>query len=402
MSRNFDVIVLGLGGMGSAAACSLAQRGQRVLGLERFQPAHAHGSSHGRSRVFRTAYFEDPAYVPLLLRAHELWRERTRPDDTPQPLFVPTGGLMLGRADGALVSGSLRSARLHGLPHELLDAAALRARHPAFRAPPGTVALLDPLAGYVDPELSVRTHLRLAQDAGATLHFGETARGFTAAASGDRVRVDTDRGSYEAGQLVVTAGPWAPALLADLGLPLHVERHVLYWFAPPAGTAAFLPPAFPVYIWETAAGEEFYGFPHQPGPPGGVKVAMFHEAAGSERCTPDTIDRTVHPPEVERMRRCLAGHIPGLAGPLVTAATCMYTRTPDGHFILDRHPRHPNVVLASPCSGHGFKFVPAIGEILADLAAPPSTGTGTAATPARDLSLFALARFAAPARPPSP
>ena len=384
MTPSFDVIVLGLGGMGSAAACHLAQRGQRVLGLERFPPAHAQGSSHGRSRVVRLAYFEDPAYVPLLLRSYELWEELAA--ETAPPLLTPTGGLMIGRQDGVLVSGSLRSAREHGLSHELLTTAELRRRYPQLQVADDTVAVVDHKAGYVDPEASVRTHLQRAAAAGAELHFEETALSWSAAMSGDRVLVQTDRGAYEAGQLVLTPGPWAPEVLADLALPLTVERHVLFWFDPPAGLGTFAPERLPVYIWERCDGVHFYGFPHQPGPPGGVKVAFFHVG---RPCTPQTIDRTVAAAEVDAMSRCVAEHLPGLAGPLVHATTCMYTCTPDGHFVVARHPRHPNVIIGSPCSGHGFKFVPVIGEILADLAI-----SGTTRHP---IALFGLDRFAPPA-----
>jgi sarcosine oxidase len=381
MQASFDVIVLGLGGMGSAAAAHLSRRGQRVLGLERFGPAHAHGSSHGRSRVFRLAYFEDPAYVPLLLRAFELWQELDRPGEP--PLLQVTGGLMLGDADSGLVAGSLRSAREHGLAHELLTATELRRRHPQFKVTEDTVALLDHQAGYVDPEASVRAHLRLAAAAGAELRFDEPVRAWSAAASGDRVQVRTDRGVYEAGRLVITPGPWAPTLLAELALPLRVERHVLFWFDPAAGVSAFAPPQFPVYIWERRDGIHVYGFPHQPGPPGGVKVAFFH---AGQPCTPETIERAVSADEAEAMRACLRNYLPGLVGPLLHATTCMYTKTPDGHFIVARHPRHASVVIGSPCSGHGFKFVPVIGEILADLAI-----SGTTRHPIR---LFDPARFA--------
>lgn len=388
MRPTFDVIVLGLGGMGSAAAYHLARRGQRVLGLERFAPAHAHGSSHGRSRVIRLAYFEDPAYVPLLLRAYELWSELAA--QAAEPLLTLTGGLMLGQKDSVLVAGSLRSAREHGLSHELLSAAELRRRYPQLRPDEGTVALLDHRAGYVDPEASVRAHLQLAAAAGAELHFTEPALSFSVAPGGGQVQVRTERGEYTAERLVLTPGPWVPQLLGALGLPLRVERHVLYWLAPSSGLAAFAPSDFPIYIWERTDGVHFYGFPYQPGAPEGVKVAFFHVG---RQCTPETIDRTVHPEEIAAMRSCVREHIPGLDGPLVHAATCMYTCTPDGHFVIDRHPQYENVIIGSPCSGHGFKFVPVIGEILADLA----TQGGTR----HPIALFGTSRFgAASARAP--
>lgn len=206
-----------------------------------------------------------------------------------------------------------------------------------------------------------------------------------AAPSGDRVQVTTERGTYEASHLVISPGPWAPQLLADLNLPLVIERNVLLWFDPIGGREPFLPDRFPIYIWETSAqGRQFYGFPAQEGPPGGVKVAFFRAGINT---TPETIDRTVHPHEIEQMREAIAGRIPALNGPFIDAATCMYTTTPDEHFIIGLHPQHPNVVLSSPCSGHGYKFASVVGEILADLATEGSTR--------HPIGLFDPARFRA-------
>ncbi|HEU5088969.1 MAG TPA: N-methyl-L-tryptophan oxidase, partial [Roseiflexaceae bacterium] len=242
----FDVIVLGLGGMGSATAYQLAKRGQRVLGLERFGPAHANGSSHGKSRIIRQAYFEDPAYVPLLLRAYELWEETER--EAGEELLTITGGLMIGSPTSRTISGSLRSAQQHGLYHEMLDAADIRRRYPPLRPEPGVVALYERKAGFLRPEASVAAHLRLAERYGAELHFDEPALSWEARPDG--VRVSTARGVYEASRLVVSVGPWAPEILADLGLPLVIERNVLVWFEPIGGREPFLPDRFPIYIWE--------------------------------------------------------------------------------------------------------------------------------------------------------
>lgn len=384
--HTYDTIIIGLGGMGSAAAMHLAARGQRVLGLERFGPAHSQGSSHGYSRIIRQAYFEDPAYVPLLLRAYELWEALQH--ESGHALLTITGGLMIGTPDSATVAGSLRSAREHGLYHELLDAAELRRRYPAFHALPGTVALYEQLAGFLHPEATVRAHQEQAARFGADLHFHEPVDRWEAAANGEGVRVTTAQANYAAGRLIIAPGAWAPQLMADLNLPLVVERQVLYWFDPSGGMAQFQPDRFPIYIWDTSEpGEErlqFYGFPAQPGPPGGAKVAFFRH--GSETVAdPMQIDRTVHAEEVARMQRCLARWMPDLNGPLLHAATCMYTTTPDEHFIVGAHPHYPQVTLASPCSGHGYKFASVIGEILADLAAD-----GTTRHP---ISLFAPGRF---------
>lgn len=367
MPQNYDVIVVGLGGMGSAAAYHLARRGRRVLGLERYSPAHALGSSHGHSRIIRQAYFEHPAYVPLLLRAYELWEALER--DAGEDLLTICGGLMLGAESSHTVAGALRSAREHGLPYEFLDAAEVRRRYPPLRVADGLVGFYETRAGFLRPEACVAAHLRLAAAHGAELRFEEPALGWEFAPGGG-VRVRTGRGEYSAERLVVAPGPWAPQLLADLGLPLVVERQVLYWFEPVARAADFAPDRFPIYIWEFEDESQLYGFPAQPGPPGGVKVAFFR---AGEPTTPETIDRSLRPAELAEMRAALAEHLPDLNGPLLASATCMYTTTPDQHFVIGAHPSQPGLIVASPCSGHGFKFASVVGEILADLAIDGAT-----------------------------
>jgi sarcosine oxidase len=383
MTAQFDVIVVGLGAMGGAATYQLARRGRRVLGLERYTAAHDKGSSHGRSRIIRQAYMESPAYVPLLLRAYELWAELER--ESGQRLLTLTGGLMIGPPGSAVVAGSIRSAQEHSLPHEILDAAEIKRRFPPFTPGPDVVALYEQRSGMLDPEASVGAFLDRAARLGATLQFEEPVLAWEAAASGDRVRVTTARATYEAARLVIAPGAWAPELLAELALPLTVERQVLYWFEPRGPAAPFLPDRFPIYIWEVHPDVDFYGFPAQDGPPGGVKVAFYRAGGVASQCTPETIDRSVHPAEVERMRECLAACIPSLNGELRAALTCMYTNTPDQHFAIGLHPRRPQVVVASPCSGHGFKFASVVGEILADLAIDGATR--------HPIGLFDLGRF---------
>jgi sarcosine oxidase len=369
MSETFDTIILGLGAMGSAAAYHLAARGARVLGLERFTPAHDQGSSHGQSRIIRQAYFESPAYVPLLLRAYELWAEIERAAG--EPLLTLTGGLMLGEAGSQVVAGSMRSAREHNLPHEILDAAEIRRRFPVFTPGPNVVALYERMGGVLYPEAAIRAYLGQAAACGAELRFEEPVLAWQAAASGDGVRVTTARGSYEAARLIVAAGAYAPELLADLGLPLEVQRNVLYWFEPAGGHAPFLPDRCPIYIWEVEDGPTFYGFPALGGQPAGVKVA-FHNFGPT--CTPATIDRQVYVGEIARIREWMAARLPSLSlGAFVAAQTCMYTLTPDQDFVIGAHPRHPQVIVASPCSGHGFKFASVVGEVLADLATAGAT-----------------------------
>ncbi|TFV59504.1 N-methyl-L-tryptophan oxidase [Mycobacterium sp. PS03-16] len=359
-----DVIVIGLGGMGSAAAYHLAARGQRVLGLDRFTPAHDKGSSHGGSRIIRQSYFEDPAYVPLLLRAYELWDQLAA--DAAREVYRMTGGLFIGPPDCLTVAGSLRASREWDLPHEVLDAAEIHARYPNFTPRPGDIALYEAKAGFARPELTVQAHLDLAERAGATLVFGETVTGWQETAEG--VAVTTTGGTHTAGQLVICPGAWAPELLSEFGIPITVERQVLYWLDPVGGTGPF--EDHPIFISENADGEQIYGFPAIDGPAGGVKVAFFRKGTV---CTPDTIDRVVHDREIAEMRAEVAHLIPALDGPCVHSATCMYSNTPDQHFVIARHPAAANVTVACGFSGHGFKFVPVVGEILADLAIDGAT-----------------------------
>lgn len=380
MSTSYDAIVLGLGGMGSATAYQLALRGRRVLGLERFTPAHDKGSSHGQSRIIRQAYYEDPAYVPLLLRAYELWDQIERASG--QQLFLHTGGIMLGSPESHVMQGSIRSAREHGLPHEILGADEIHRRYPVFTPAPHEIALFEPTSGVLRPEDCIRAHLARAAAHGADLHFEEPALSWQA--DGEGVRVVTAAGSYTAARLIITAGTWAPELLRDLGLPLHAERRVMYWFEPAGGHAPFQPDRFPIYIWEVEDGHSFYGFPSLGGAPGGVKVALH--TVPDDICTPETIDRGIRPHEIARMRQYLAGRVPTLSqGQFVAALTCMYTLTPDWHFVITPHPQHPQVIVSSTCAGHGFKFASVIGEILADLAADGATR--------HPIGLFDPARF---------
>ncbi|MEV0373796.1 N-methyl-L-tryptophan oxidase [Streptomyces sp. NPDC050636] len=370
MSPSYDVIVLGLGGMGSAAVHHLAARGARVLGLEKFGPVHQRGSSHGGSRITRQSYFEDPAYVPLLLRSYELYDRLER--DTGRRVATLCGGVMLGRPESRTVAGSLLSARTWDLPHEMLDAKEIRRRFPTMTPAADEVALYEARAGLVRPENTVAAQLQLATRGGADLHFQEPVTRWEALPGGRGVRVHTPEDTYTAGQLVVCPGAWAPQLLADLGVPFIIERQVMYWFAPDGGTARYSPDGHPVYIWEDAAGVQIYGFPAIDGPDGGTKVAFFRKGTV---CTPETIERTVHDDEVWAMADQVGRLLPGLPGRFLKAATCMYSNTPDEHFVITRHPAHPDAVtVACGFSGHGFKFVPVVGEILADLALAGGTG----------------------------
>ncbi len=378
---HYDVIVLGLGGMGSAAACHLASRGQRVLGLEQFTPPHSHGSSHGRTRVIRQAYFEHPAYVPLLQRAYELWHRLER--DTDRQLLLLSGGLMMGGPTSEVVEGSLRSAREHGLAHQLLDANAIRKRFPNFLIPDDTIGLFEESAGIVYCEQAIESHLAVAARCGAQLHFEEPVLEWIARDNGS-VEVRSAREVYTAEKLIITPGPWAPRTLADLGLPLTVERQVLFWFRPARDSASFAPGPFPIYIWQPLGRSILYGFPAVDGPEGSVKVAFFRKPA-SESCTPETADRRVREDDIEEIRAALRDFLPALDGELVFATTCLYTLTPDLNFVIGPHPAHPQVTIAAGFSGHGFKFCSVVGELLAELSTDGRTG--------KDISLFDPRRF---------
>jgi sarcosine oxidase len=357
----YDVIVAGLGGMGSSAAYHLTGRGKRVLGLERHTPAHDRGSSHGQSRIIRLAYSEDPAYVPLVLRAYELWEQLER--ETGEDLMMLTGGLMIGPPGTTFFEGSKESAEKYDLPYEVLDAAELKRRYPVFEPTSDTVALFEEKAGFLRPEASVKAHLDRAASLGADLRFEEELLSWEPTQSG--VLVETASGTYEAERLVVSAGAWAPKLLADLGLPLEVTRQLLFWFDPKGGIEPFLPHRFPIFIWEPEDSNSFYAIPAHDGLRGGVKVAFFR--ADGKPADPEKIDREVHEEEVEFIRSYLARYVPDLDGDFLYGKTCMYTNTPDEHFVISAHPHYPQVAIAAGFSGHGYKFCSVVGEILADL-----------------------------------
>ncbi|MFA0732740.1 MAG: hypothetical protein HZLCBSQH_001623 [Candidatus Fervidibacterota bacterium] len=365
---SLSVVVAGLGAMGSAAAFHLARRGAKVVGLDRFTPPHPFGSSHGQSRILREAYFEHPAYVPLVRRAYELWQELEAM--VGEPLLRITGGLMVGEPEGELVTGTLHSAQLHGLSHEVLSAEEVQHRFPVFHLPDHFVAVYEPRAGVLSPERCIAAHLTAAQRHGADLHFGEALTAWQA--DGEGVTVMTNKGHYRADALVLSAGAWLPDLMPSL--PLRVERQVMFWFRPKRNKGLFAPDRCPIFIVEFAPSRFFYGFPDLGE---GVKVARHHEG---ELCTPETVRRSVDETEVEAMRELVRPFLPDADGKFLRAEVCLYTNTPDGHFLLDRLPDYPQVLLVSPCSGHGFKFASAIGECVADLLLTDSVR--------HDLSLF--------------
>jgi len=351
-----DVIVAGLGAHGSATAYALSKRGANVLGFDRFARGHTLGSSGGRSRIIRTAYYEHSDYVPLLRRAWERWRELER--ESGEHLLTETGGLYAGPPDGELVGGALKSVRSHGLEHELLDTDDLRARFPVFEWLEGWTGIVERQAGWLAPERCIEAHLRLAEANGATLRFGEPVERWESTMEG--VRVQTQTGQFDAARLVLAAGPWMSTLAKSIATELWVERNVLFWFEPRGDRKEF--ERLPVYIIQDTD-RIFYGFPYIGGQ--GVKVAGLHFG---DHADPDTIDRAASAHDEERVRDWLRRRVPLLDGPPREAKVCMYTNTPDAHFIIDLLVEDTNVVVASACSGHGFKFASVVGEICADLA----------------------------------
>jgi sarcosine oxidase len=358
-SRAYNAIVIGLGAMGSATLYHLARRGWRVLGIEQLTPANELGSSHGDSRIIREMYFENPLYVPLVQRAYELWRELE--SSTGTKLMTINGGLMIGPADGAIVIGTLRSAREHNLDHEILTPGQTSARYPAFDLSGDLVAVVDPHAGYLDPEACVSAHMSLARTAGAQVKVNERVLSWKP--DGEGVRVTTSAGTYTADRLVIAGGPWNNELLRDLHLSLKVERQVVFWLDPAGDASIYATGRFPIYAYEYKAGHICYGFPRTQR---GVKASVMH--GGEISNGPDDVRRTVEAGEVEPLRAALRPVLPALSrAKVIESTTCVFTNTSDHDFLIDFHPACPQVLISSPCSGHGFKFSAAIGELQADL-----------------------------------
>lgn len=375
MRESYDVIVLGVGGMGSAACWHLARRGQRVLGLERFDIPHAMGSSHGLTRIIRLAYYESPKYVPLLRRAYENWRETERLFGE-QLLFI-TGSVDAGPPDSAVFLSSLHSCREHDLPHEIFDSRALSARFPGYALPSQHLAVFQPQGGFVASERAIVAHVMLAQAEGADIHARERVLGWEPANGG--VRVSTERAQYEAAKLIVSAGPWIGQLVPPLAEAATPERQVLGWFQPQQ-PALFRSDRFPVFNLLTDEGR-YYGLPIWGMP--GLKIGRYHHRG--ETVDPDGAFRDCTFEDEAVLRAAIRRYFPLADGPTMRLAACMFTNTPDEHFVIDALPDNPQVTVASPCSGHGYKFCSVIGEILADLAI-----TGTTRF---DLSLFRLGRL---------
>ena len=377
LDDQFDVIVVGVGAMGSSACFELARRGMKVLGLEQFAIAHERGSAHGQSRMIRMAYYEHPDYVPLLARAYERWQEAERLSG--ERLLHITGGLYAGPSDGEVVPGSEAAARTHGLQYERLSASEAVDRFPLFRLPQSWSALFEPMAGFLLPEHAVSTYVKLARQQGAVIRSNEPVLDWQSAgaSAGGPWRVRTNAGVNEGKRLIFCGGAWSGRLMADLGVPLQVTRQVMGWVRP-ADPEPFRLGRFPVWAIENLDRSLQYGFPVLPGE-STLKVSWHGAGPPAD---PDTVDRTTSGADVATFLPQLPHVLPTAAGPVAEMRVCLYTNSPDHHFIVDRHPTADGVYLACGFSGHGFKFASVIGEILADFAT-----RGTTAHPVRFLSL---------------
>lgn len=373
---SYDVIVVGVGGMGSAALWQLARRGKRMLGLERWDIPHAHGSSHGVSRIIRLPYYESPDYVPLVRRAFELWREIEAV--TGRELMVTTGSIDASPDDDPLFQGALAAARLHDLEHEVLTAPEVNARFPGYALPASHSAVFQPDGGLIASERAIVAHVEAAQAAGAEVRAREPVQDWEVRDGG--VRVTTAQGVYHAETLVLTAGAWMAELAPMLAGHAVPERQVLAWLQPQI-LANFTPARFPVFNLQVPEGR-YYGLPIYDVP--GFKFGRYHHRG--ETGAADAVSREPDADDEHLLRAFASRYFPTGAGPTLSLRACMFTNTADEHFIVDHHPQHDNVVLASPCSGHGYKFASVMGEVIADLA----TGNGTTA---HDIDLFKVDRL---------
>ena len=371
-SDSYDALVVGLGAMGSAALYHLAARGCRVIGVDAFDPPHDLGSTHGRSRIIREAYYEDPAYVPLVRRAYANWDALERATGT--SLFRRTGGLMMGTPDSGLVRGALESAATHGIDIESLDTREIVERFPSLRPDGDMVGVLEPNAGMLFPETCVRAHLARATQLGAELRTNARVDGLSNTNGAITARVQDER--ILARRLVLAAGPWTSELLTMLGvsIPLVVERQTMHWF-----DAAIPPEQLPVTLIEHGDGRLFYVMPDLGD---GMKAAIHYEGAF---VSPDAVERSVGEADTAAVTALVERFVPAALGKLRESVVCLYTNTPDLHFIIDTLEGAPNVVLVSACSGHGFKFASAVGEVASQLAFGEPTAV--------DVSPFRANRF---------
>lgn len=372
---HFDAIVIGVGGMGSSTVYHLARRGLKVLGLERYDIPNEMGSSHGVTRMIRLAYHEHPSYVPLMQRAYELWHQLE--NEAGERLLITTGSIRGGTEDSSIFRGSKEACDIHHLPYEVLEGPEINQRFPGYQLPEDVLAVYQADGGFLLSERCIVAYVSGALELGAEVHGREQVLNWEP--WGDGIKVQTDKDNYTAESLVICAGSWVYKLVPDLAEYAVPERQVLAWFQPNQ-PKLFQPQTFPVWGLEMDEGR-FYGFPSYGIP--GFKVGRYHHL--NEQVDPDTMDREPNAYDEEVLRDFTRRYFPDAAGPILSLKTCLFTNTPDEHFILDRLPDYPQVCIAAGFSGHGFKFCSVVGEIMADLSQRRETS--------HDLSLFRLERF---------
>jgi sarcosine oxidase len=364
------VAVIGCGAMGAAAAWRLARRGADVACFDRYSPPHDRGSTHGDTRITRTAYFEGAWYVPLLQETFPMWRELERSTQT--DLLTITGLLTLGRPDSESIVGALAAARQHRLETRVLDSGEVRRLYPAHVVADDEIAVFDPQAGFVRPEAALVAMLQGLDVRRQTPVIELKTRP-------DGVEVVTSGGAEKFDAAVLATGPW----IAELGpvLPVTVERQVMVWLALQSGSEQFSPARFPVWLREDTPHGDLYGFPSLDG--GSIKLGRHH---GGEAVEANSVRRVVTDADLDPLRLFVTTYLRGVTRSVTRSAVCMYTNTPDQHFVIDMHPEAARVVVVSACSGHGFKFSPVVGDIAADLVLDGGTQ--------RDIARFSITRFA--------
>jgi sarcosine oxidase len=359
MHKNFDVIVLGLGAHGSSAVYHLSKTNIKICGIDRFAPPHTFGSSHGQSRIIRQAYHESPMYVPLVMEAYKLWNELENASG--KNLLLKTGGIILGNENSMVVKGAKLSAETHNVSYDYLNHTEIQKEFPALKPTEETVAVVEKNAGILFPEECIKANLKLANDNGALLLFGEVVKSINI--KNNSVEVVTDKNNYETQKLIISVGAWLNDLLPELKLPLSIKRQVLFWFKNEnERMQKFIgPKQLPIFIWQYSSPHIFYGFPDLGD---GIKIAPHHEGQPTH---PDLLSQKVDDTEINDIQKIADKYINAKLQ-FNYSAVCMYTNTPDEHFIIDFHPLNNNIIIASPCSGHGFKFSSAIGKLLCDMA----------------------------------
>ena len=375
ISRDYDAIVVGVGAMGSATVYQLARRGQRVLGIDRYDIPNEMGSSHGVTRMIRLTLQEDPSYVPLVRRAYELWHELENVSG--ERLLFTTGSIRAGLEGSRMFEGSREACEVHNIPHLVMTGPEVNRRFPGYQLSEDTLAVYQADGGFLLSERCIVNQVAAALELGAEVHGREQVLAWEPTSVGVEVR--TDRGAYSARNMVVCSGAWTAKVVPQLASSAVAERQVLAWFQP-RRPELFRPDTFPVFGLLVEEGR-FYGFPSYGIP--GFKVGRTHHL--DQQIEPDCLDREIHLEDEAPLRDFTERYFPHAAGPALALKTCMFTNSPDEHFILDTLPGFPQVCVAAGFSGHGFKHSSVVGEIMADLAQYGDTN--------HDIGLFRLNRF---------